>query len=100
MKDNMLRVKKEKKESSEKHPHPLSNGAEKVNQAFLLPLLVRQELPVTLKGDTWQIYPPSPTEMQSTRNLWGMAAIGIPSQRDQQEGVEVDRAGEAVCGYM
>lgn len=74
MKDNTLRVKKKKK-TSKKHPHPLSNGAENVNQALLLPLLIRQELPVTLKGDTWQIYPLSPTEMQSTRNLWGMAAI-------------------------
>lgn len=78
MKDNMLRVKKEKKESSEKHPHPLSNGTEKANQALLLPLLVIQELPVTLKGETWHIHALSPTEMQSTRNLWGMAAIRHP----------------------
>lgn len=98
MNDNMLRVKKEKKQNSSKeHPHPPSNGAENVNQALLLPLLIRQELPITLKGDTWQIYPLSPTEMQSTRNLWGMAA---PRQRAQQEGAELDRAGQTLCGYM
>lgn len=70
MKDNTLRVKKEKKKS-EKHPHPISNGAGNVNQALLLPLLIRQELPVTLKGDTWQIYPLSPTEMSEHKEPVG-----------------------------